>query len=122
MQVIDHFYRTNFNGNSLLPVPIGPYITTSEEVGDPHKLMVRESEKGRLVAHSSTEGLLMFFDEIIAYISTFITLKPGDMVSSSSISYDGYKHWESHDKDFYIDLEIEKVGKLRMLIDDRRGA
>ena len=117
----DLFYRTCFNGNTFIPVPIGPVIATSDEIDDPHDLMVRESETGRLVGVGSTEGLLMHFDETIEFISSFITLKPGDMISSSSVTYDGYKHWDSHEEGFYIDLEIEKIGKLRMNIVDKRG-
>ncbi|MBT3320273.1 MAG: fumarylacetoacetate hydrolase family protein [Clostridia bacterium] len=119
--ITDLFYRSCFNGNTLMPVPIGPVIATSDEIDDPHDLMVRESETGRLVGVGSTEGLLMHFDETVEFISSFITLKPGDMISSSSVTYDGYKHWDSHEPGFYIDLEIEKIGRLRMNIVDERG-
>lgn len=83
--------------------------------------MIRESEKDRLVGVGCTEGLLIYFDEIIEYISSYITLKPGDMISSSSITYDGYKHWDSHGKGSYIEVDQEKIGKLRMSIVDLRG-
>ncbi|NQT57745.1 MAG: fumarylacetoacetate hydrolase family protein [Bacteroidetes bacterium] len=122
MEIVDHFYKECGNGNVFLPVPIGPVITTSDEILDPKSLMVRESEKGRLVSVGSSENLMHGFDELIAYMSRFITLKPGDMLSSSSITFDGYPHWNHYEPESYIQVEIEKIGALRMNILEQRSA
>ena len=121
MELIDHFYRTNYNGNAYFPLPIGPYITTSDEVADPHRIASREEEKQRLVSVGSSEGMLIKFDEAISYISSYMTLRPGDMISSSSISYDGYKHWDSHEDGSFVQVSMDGIGTLRMNIVDERG-
>lgn len=121
MEIIDHFYRTNFNGNAEFPMPIGPYITTSDEVAEPHNLLSREEENGRLISVGSSEGMLIYFDEALSYISRYMTLRPGDMISSSSISYDGYFHWDSHEEGSYVEVSMQTLGSLRMNIVDKRG-
>ncbi len=121
MELIDHFYRTNYNGNAHFPLPIGPYITTSDEIEDPHGIASREEESGRLVSVGSSEGMLIYFDEVVSYISSYMTLQPGDMISSSSISYDGYQHWDSHGDGSYVQVSMEGIGELRMNIIDNRG-
>lgn len=121
MEIIDHFYRTNFHNNAEFPMPIGPYITTSDEVPEPHNLLSREEENGRLVSVGSSEGMLIYFDEALSYISRYMTLRPGDMISSSSISYDGYKHWDSHEEGSYVEVSMQTLGSLRMNIVDKRG-
>ena len=121
MEIIDHFYRTNYNGNALFPLPIGPYITTSDEIDDPHAIASREEESDRLVSVGSSEGMLIHFDEVVSYISSYMTLKPGDMISSSSISYDSYQHWDSHEPGSYVQVSMEGMGELRMNIIDNRG-
>ncbi len=121
MDVMDYFYKQCNNGNAILPIPIGPVITTSDEISNPNRLSARESENNRMVSVASTEGVLHGFDEVIAYVSRFITLKPGDMISCSSLTYDGYRHWDHYEEGSYVEVEIEKIGKLRMNIIDERG-
>jgi len=122
-QMMDYFYEGCFNGNSACPVPLGPVITTRDEIPDPHALMQTERESGRLVSHISTDSVLITFSEIISYISSFITLRPGDMLSSASIAYDGYPYWDGYlGENAYIEGEIAEIGRLRLYLDDERGA
>eukprot|EP01118_Nematostelium_gracile_P019796 TRINITY_DN9329_c0_g1_i1.p1 TRINITY_DN9329_c0_g1~~TRINITY_DN9329_c0_g1_i1.p1 ORF type:complete len:287 (-),score=84.61 TRINITY_DN9329_c0_g1_i1:8-742(-) len=58
--------------------PIGPAIVTS--VPNPQKLDISCSLNGKTVQHSNTDQMIFPIDELIAYISRVVTLKPGDLI------------------------------------------
>jgi 2-keto-4-pentenoate hydratase/2-oxohepta-3-ene-1,7-dioic acid hydratase in catechol pathway len=63
---------------------IGPWIVTSDEC-DPrgtHDIITRVN--GEVRQNDSTERLMFPFDFLIAYLSTFATLKPGDMIATGT--------------------------------------
>lgn len=117
----DWAYEGCYNGNTQVSTPLGPYIVTKDEVGDPHDQMLEERESGRLVAYGSANAVCFTFDEMIAYVSTFLTLRPGDMMSSASITYDGYPTWpQPYPENAYIQAKASKLGRLRLWIHDER--
>jgi 2-keto-4-pentenoate hydratase/2-oxohepta-3-ene-1,7-dioic acid hydratase in catechol pathway len=63
---------------------IGPWIVTSDEVspGDPLEVMTRVNGETR--QHDSTERLMFPFDFLVEYLSTFATLKPGDLIATGT--------------------------------------
>jgi 2-keto-4-pentenoate hydratase/2-oxohepta-3-ene-1,7-dioic acid hydratase in catechol pathway len=63
---------------------IGPWIVTSDELDPrgPHDIETRVN--GELRQQDSTERLMFPFDVLIAYLSTFATLKPGDMIATGT--------------------------------------
>lgn len=66
----------SFDGHA----PFGPWITTADEVENPHALTIRCTVNGVLHQHASTD--LMVFDvwEQVAYLSQVMTLEPGDII------------------------------------------
>jgi len=64
--------------------PIGPWITTADEVGDPHALRVRTSVNGELRQDSSTKNLIFDCFAIVEHLSTAFTLEPGDVVATGT--------------------------------------
>ncbi len=117
----DWAYQGCFNGNTQVPLPIGPYIVTKDEVGDPHDQMLEERENGRLVSFGSCNAVVFTFAEMISYMSHFLVLHPGDMMSSASITYDGYPGWaEKRPENAYYQATTDKLGTLRMNIRDDR--
>jgi 2-keto-4-pentenoate hydratase/2-oxohepta-3-ene-1,7-dioic acid hydratase in catechol pathway len=60
--------------------PIGPWIVTADEIGDPHALDVRCLVNGELRQHSNTRHLVFDIFDQIAYLSAAMTLEPGDLV------------------------------------------
>lgn len=60
--------------------PIGPWIVTPDEVGDPHKLGLRTFVNGDLRQDSNTEQLIYSIWEMIEYVSTAYRLEPGDLL------------------------------------------
>lgn len=60
--------------------PIGPWITTSDEVGDPHELDIECRVNGEVRQKSNTRHLIFNVWEQIAHLSTAMTLEPGDLL------------------------------------------
>jgi 2-keto-4-pentenoate hydratase/2-oxohepta-3-ene-1,7-dioic acid hydratase in catechol pathway len=64
--------------------PIGPWITTGDEVGDPHALRLRTWVNGELRQDSSTKNLIFDCFAIVEHLSTAFTLEPGDVVATGT--------------------------------------
>lgn len=64
--------------------PLGPWIVTPEEVGDPHALRLRCLVNGAVVQDGSTSEMINNIWEQIAYLSTVCTLEPGDVLATGT--------------------------------------
>jgi ureidoglycolate lyase len=60
--------------------PVGPWITTADEVGDPHALGIRCFVNGDRKQNSNTSNLIFNIYDQIAYLSQAMTLEPGDLI------------------------------------------
>jgi 2-keto-4-pentenoate hydratase/2-oxohepta-3-ene-1,7-dioic acid hydratase in catechol pathway len=60
--------------------PIGPWITTADEVPDPHNLALGTTVNGEVRQSSNTKQLLFGVPELVAFLSKGITLEPGDLI------------------------------------------
>lgn len=60
--------------------PLGPYIATADEVGDPQRLGLRLYLNGELRQNSSTADMIFSVAQVIADLSRIMTLEPGDLV------------------------------------------
>jgi ureidoglycolate lyase len=64
--------------------PFGPWITTADEIGDPHRLGIRTRVNGELRQESNTRELIFNVFDQIAHLSQVMTLEPGDVVFSGT--------------------------------------
>lgn len=64
--------------------PIGPWIVTTDELPDPHVLTLRMKVNGELRQQASTSELIFNVWEQIAYLSTVMTLEPGDILATGT--------------------------------------
>lgn len=64
--------------------PLGPWIVTPDELGDPHALRLRCLVNGEVVQDGSTSEMLNDCWEQIAYLSTVCTLEPGDVLATGT--------------------------------------
>lgn len=64
--------------------PFGPWITTADEVRDPHGLGIRSLVNGEVRQSSNTRELIFNVFDQIAYLSQAMTLEPGDIVYSGT--------------------------------------
>jgi len=64
--------------------PLGPWLTTPDEVGDPHALGLRTWVSGELRQNSNTKELLFDCFALVEHLSTAFTLEPGDVVATGT--------------------------------------
>ena len=64
--------------------PMGPHIVSADEIADPHALDISLTINGEILQHSNTRELIFKIPELIAYLSSVVTLEPGDIVSTGT--------------------------------------
>lgn len=70
----------NFDNSGV----IGPWMMTPDEVVDYTNLPIQTRVNGEIRQNDNTSNLMFPFDYIISYLSSFMTLKPGDMISTGT--------------------------------------
>ncbi len=63
---------------------IGPWIVTADEIGDYDDLTLTTTVNGEVRQHDTTANLTFGFAYLISYLSTFYTLKPGDIIATGT--------------------------------------
>ncbi|TKJ19058.1 MAG: hypothetical protein CEE43_16455 [Promethearchaeota archaeon Loki_b32] len=87
--------------------PIGPRIVDIDEIKDPHNLNINLKLNGEIKQLSNTKHLLFKIPELLEYISTILTLEPGDIIATGTPS--GIGPMQPGD---LIEATIEKIGTL----------
>ncbi|MGR9037947.1 MAG: fumarylacetoacetate hydrolase family protein [Gammaproteobacteria bacterium] len=94
--------------------PLGPWIVTGDEIGDPHNLSLKTWVDNEKRQDSNTRHMIFNCYEMIAYLSQAMTLEPGDIVSTGTPSGVGVK---MQPRGYLkpgqtVRVEIEKIGML----------
>jgi 2-keto-4-pentenoate hydratase/2-oxohepta-3-ene-1,7-dioic acid hydratase in catechol pathway len=66
--------------------PIGPVLVTADEVPDPQKLTLRTTVSGEVLQEASTADMIFGVQQLIAYLSSTMTLLPGDIIATGTPS------------------------------------
>lgn len=96
--------------------PIGPYLVTADEVGNPNNLSLKTTVNGEVRQNSNTSDMIFYCDELVSYISHHMTLTPGDIILTGTPA--GVVLGLPESKQVYlkpgdvVTVEIEKLGKL----------
>jgi 2-keto-4-pentenoate hydratase/2-oxohepta-3-ene-1,7-dioic acid hydratase in catechol pathway len=64
--------------------PMGPWIVTAEDIEDPHELDIKMTINGEVLQNSNTRELIFRIPDLIAYLSSVMTLESGDIVSTGT--------------------------------------
>ena len=64
--------------------PLGPFLATKDEINDPNNLELWLEVNGKRLQHSSTSDFIFNVQEVVSYISQFMTLLPGDVISTGT--------------------------------------
>jgi 2-keto-4-pentenoate hydratase/2-oxohepta-3-ene-1,7-dioic acid hydratase in catechol pathway len=64
--------------------PIGPWLVTSDEVANPQKLKMWLEVNGRRFQDGSTETMIFGVSHLVSYVSRFMSLQPGDIISTGT--------------------------------------
>jgi 2-keto-4-pentenoate hydratase/2-oxohepta-3-ene-1,7-dioic acid hydratase in catechol pathway len=94
--------------------PLGPWIVTPDEVGDPQKLVLETRVNGEVVQHSSTAEMYFSVAELLAFCSWHFVLEPGDVLLTGTPPGIGLSmsppRWLT-DGDV-VEVEVERIGTL----------
>jgi acylpyruvate hydrolase len=113
----DYQYRTAQwlpGKNWAASTPLGPFLVTADEVGDPHQLDISLELNGERMQSANTSRFIFDVPTLVATISEFIPLAPGDVVLTGTPSGVGYRRDPKvllRDGD-RITVEVERVGRL----------
>ena len=64
--------------------PLGPWLVTKDEIANPHQLRLWLSLNGKMMQDGNTDDLIFNVPTLISYISHFMTLLPGDVISTGT--------------------------------------
>jgi 2-keto-4-pentenoate hydratase/2-oxohepta-3-ene-1,7-dioic acid hydratase in catechol pathway len=96
---------------------MGPWLVTKDEVPDPHNLRVRCSHKGVLITDDNTGNLFFKAPQVLAFLSRYLTLLPGDIVSLGTALQKSARGGAVQNVDLNrfggpIEVSIERLGTL----------
>jgi 2,4-didehydro-3-deoxy-L-rhamnonate hydrolase len=95
-------------------LPVGPWLVTADEVGDPQTLGIRCLVEGEIMQDSSTKQMVFGVAKLVAFISRTITLEPGDLIATGTPPGVGTARTPPRwlrDGDT-VTVEIERIGAL----------
>lgn len=94
--------------------PLGPWLVTADEVPDPQKLKLSLSVNGANRQNGSTEDMVFSVAELIEYLSSGLTLLPGDVISTGTPAgvalFSGAPYLKAGD---VVEASVEGIGTLR---------
>jgi 2-keto-4-pentenoate hydratase/2-oxohepta-3-ene-1,7-dioic acid hydratase in catechol pathway len=94
--------------------PIGPFITTADEIADPNKLQVRLWNNEKLMQDYSTEDMLVKIPEAIEFVTKAFELEPGDILAMGT-NHRGLHPFMDGAK---VEIETEGLGRLHINVSD----
>lgn len=97
--------------------PLGPFMATPDEIADPHQLNLWLKVNGELLQDSSTNDLIFDLPYLISYLSNFMTLLPGDVISTGTpagvgLGFTPPRYLKPGD---VVELGIEGLGEQRQV-------
>ncbi|QGW15602.1 MULTISPECIES: 4-hydroxyphenylacetate degradation bifunctional isomerase/decarboxylase [Leclercia] len=105
---LENYYRPNLRVKSRDGLtPISPNIVPKAAIPDPHNLTLRTFVNGELRQEGTTADLIFSIPFLIAYLSEFMTLQPGDMIATGTPK--GLADVRPGDE---VVVEVEGVGRL----------
>jgi 2-keto-4-pentenoate hydratase/2-oxohepta-3-ene-1,7-dioic acid hydratase in catechol pathway len=94
--------------------PVGPVLVTADDIPDPQVLNIRCILNGQVVQNSNTKEMIFNVAHLISHISQFMTLMPGDLISTGTPFGVGMsrnpKLWLKDGDEVVV--EVEKIGAL----------
>lgn len=95
--------------------PCGPWITTGDEIADPHDLQIVTKVNGEVRQDSSTRNMALNIGKILSSLSRVMTLEEGDLIATgtpSGVAVFMKQPKFLQDKDI-VEIEIEKLGRIK---------
>ena len=100
--------------------PCGPWIVTADEIPEPGRLNLRTRLNGVELQNGNTSELIFDIPAIVAYISSFTPLSPGDIIATGTPSGVGFTRkppiWLKPGD--VVEIEVERIGRMRLDVVD----
>jgi 2-keto-4-pentenoate hydratase/2-oxohepta-3-ene-1,7-dioic acid hydratase in catechol pathway len=95
--------------------PMGPYLVSADEIPDPYALDISLRIGGEVLQRSNTRELIFRIPYLVAYLSSVVTLEPGDVVATGTPGGVGFartppRYLQPGDE---VTISIEGLGELR---------
>ncbi|MCY3731702.1 MAG: fumarylacetoacetate hydrolase family protein [Rhodospirillaceae bacterium] len=109
----------NFEGSGAL----GPWMVTTDELAEGEALHLTTRVNGELRQRDSTANLRFGFAYLISYLSTFLRLKPGDLIATGTpagagVRFDPPRYLQAGD---VVEVSVAQIGTLSNAVEDERG-
>ena len=95
--------------------PMGPGIVLASSIPNPQTLTLTTRVNEQMVQHDTTANMVFSVASTIAFLSSLMTLEPGDIIATGTPSGVGFKRTPPlflHDGDV-VEVEIERIGRIR---------
>ena len=100
---------------------IGPWMTTGVDLTKP--LHITCKINGEVTQDDTTDHMIFGFVDILSYVSTFMTLKPGDIIATGTPTKlnqkDGERKWLKAGDVF--EMHVPEVGTLKNVVQDEKA-
>lgn len=96
-------------------LPMGPGIVLAADIPDPQTLLLTTRVNGEVVQRENTSQMIFSVAATIAFLSSFMTLEPGDLIATGTPSGIGARRQPPlflHPGDI-VEVEIERIGMIR---------
>ena len=95
--------------------PVGPWLVTADEIADPQALELWTSVNGERRQHGNTAKMIFSVATLVAYVSRFMSLRAGDLVSTGTPAGvgHGFKPPRYLQNDDVVELGIQGLGRQR---------
>ena len=94
--------------------PLGPYLVTADEIGDPHSVPIKLWVNGELKQSFNTSDMAHKIPRCIEWVTSIHTLEPGDVLATGT-NHRGLSGFQNGDA---IELETEGLGRLHINVRD----
>ena len=114
-------HTTQFTAGKNFPRTgaLGPWMVTADEIPDPHSLSIKTRLNGKVMQDSNTSELIFKIPELIAYLSSFTPLSPGDVIATGTPSGVGFARNPpvSMKAGDTVEVEIASIGVLKNVLE-----
>ena len=95
--------------------PLGPYLVTKDEIDDPHNLRLWLKVNGEMLQDSNTSDFVFDIPTVVSYLSQYMSLLPGDVISTGTpsgvgLGFDPPRYLKPGD---VVELGIDGLGESR---------
>jgi 2-keto-4-pentenoate hydratase/2-oxohepta-3-ene-1,7-dioic acid hydratase in catechol pathway len=94
--------------------PIGPCITTADEISDPNNLIVRFWNDGQLRHNYNTDDMEHRVPELVEFATTVMTMNSGDLIACGT-NHEGLGALQDGET---VEIEIQTIGKMTLKVSD----